>query len=329
MLGAWPVLAQTSIPLPPVRPNFPATPSTIAAPKTVDKAAEKPPEVTVPPVPSVADAVQREVEAKGWKKVNVPLPPVLNKALRIAAAKADKEKAAGKSKGMEAAKAAAERSKTETAAAKAAEVAPGVPAVTPPPPKATGIFTMFTQGDPDGGASTPSDGNVVRPPASASAFAKIEEPSTRVVSLTRPNPLRNKPMPGTKNDDLEDEEDEGGSPGSIRKQVSSVQTNCLRPDLLAMVKKAGEHFGGEAIITSGFRAGGRRGSYHRRCAAVDFQIPGVAASQLVAYLRKMPGAGGVGTYCHTKSVHLDTGIPRDWHQCMFHRRFALRSPVTE
>lgn len=274
---------------------------------------------------SAADAVQKEIESKGWKKVNVPLPPVLDKALRIAAIKNDKDKAA-KAKSAEATEALAEKAEAAPAKAKTSEVAPGIPAVSPPQPKATGIFALFAQGNPDAGAAN-GDGAVVRPPATANAFARIEGPSTRVASLTLPNPLRAKPMPGTKNDDLEDEEEDAPTPGAIRKQIDSVQTNCLQPQLLAMVKKAGEHFGGEAIITSGFRARGRRGSYHRRCAAVDFQIPGVAASQLVAYLRKMPGAGGVGTYCHTKSVHLDTGTPRDWHQCMFHRRFALRSPV--
>jgi hypothetical protein len=284
---------------------------------------------------AAADGVQREIESKGWKQVNLPRPPVLDKTLRIAAAKADKAKA-DKAK---ADKAKAEKDKADARStakagdarqAKAGEVVPGIPAVAPPQPKATGIFAMFTQGNPDAGETSSSDGAVVRPPAAAAAFAKVEGPSSRVASLSLANPLKAKPLPGKKNDDLEDEEDEDGpSPGGIRKQIASVETSCLPQNLLAMVKKTAEHFGGEAVITSGYRNRGRRGSYHRRCAAVDFQIPGVAASQIVAYLRKMPGAGGVGTYCHTKSVHLDTGTPRDWHQCLFHRRFALRTPVSE
>jgi uncharacterized protein YcbK (DUF882 family) len=27
----------------------------------------------------------------------------------------------------------------------------------------------------------------------------------------------------------------------------------------------------------------------------------------------MPGRGGVGTYCHTNSVHVDVGPERDWN----------------
>jgi uncharacterized protein YcbK (DUF882 family) len=27
----------------------------------------------------------------------------------------------------------------------------------------------------------------------------------------------------------------------------------------------------------------------------------------------MPGRGGVGTYCHTTSIHVDIGPERDWN----------------
>jgi uncharacterized protein YcbK (DUF882 family) len=49
------------------------------------------------------------------------------------------------------------------------------------------------------------------------------------------------------------------------------------------------------------------------CAAADIQVEGVTKWELATYLRSMPGRGGVGTYCYTKSVHVDIGPERDWN----------------
>jgi uncharacterized protein YcbK (DUF882 family) len=49
------------------------------------------------------------------------------------------------------------------------------------------------------------------------------------------------------------------------------------------------------------------------CAAADIQVEGVGKWELARYLRAMPGRGGVGTYCHTDSVHVDVGPERDWN----------------
>lgn len=49
------------------------------------------------------------------------------------------------------------------------------------------------------------------------------------------------------------------------------------------------------------------------CAAADIQIQGVSKWELANYVRAMPGRGGVGTYCHTDSVHVDVGPERDWN----------------
>ena len=92
-----------------------------------------------------------------------------------------------------------------------------------------------------------------------------------------------------------------------------------------MIRETGAFFGKVPIITSGYRARGRRGSYHRRCMAADFFLPGVPTQQLAQYLRRLPNAGGVGTYCQTKSVHLDVGEPRNWGYCGLRRTyFAVR-----
>ena len=47
--------------------------------------------------------------------------------------------------------------------------------------------------------------------------------------------------------------------------------------------------------------------------AADIQIDGVSKWDIATYIRSLPDRGGVGTYCHTDSVHLDTGNARDWN----------------
>ena len=107
--------------------------------------------------------------------------------------------------------------------------------------------------------------------------------------------------------------------GAFLKQTSKVETACFKPDLVAALQTVERHFGAPVIVTSGYRsprrnrrAGGAKGSKHMSCEAADIQIPGVSKGKLAAFLRSMPGRGGVGTYCHTKSVHYDVGKQRDW-----------------
>lgn len=125
-------------------------------------------------------------------------------------------------------------------------------------------------------------------------------------------------------EELETEEAKAPEPAMVEKQTEAVNISCLKPALMEIVQKAGQHFGGTPVITSGQRSRGRRGSFHRKCMAADFIIPGVERSRLAKYLRALPDAGGVGTYCHTKSVHIDIGEPRNWYQCGFRFRFAQR-----
>ncbi|QLP97576.1 MAG: hypothetical protein HZY79_09510 [Rhodoblastus sp.] len=50
---------------------------------------------------------------------------------------------------------------------------------------------------------------------------------------------------------------------------------------------------------------GRRHSQHRYCKAADIQIAGVRPSQIVGYAQLQDEVGGIGTYRHTRSVHVD------------------------
>lgn len=95
-------------------------------------------------------------------------------------------------------------------------------------------------------------------------------------------------------------------------QTDSVETACLKPELVEVLRRIEGKFHQKVIITSGFRDRGRQGSLHRQCAAADIQVPGVAADSLASYARTIPGIGGVGTYCHASMIHVDTGTPRDW-----------------
>ncbi|MDF1601406.1 D-Ala-D-Ala carboxypeptidase family metallohydrolase [Mesorhizobium sp. YIM 152430] len=110
------------------------------------------------------------------------------------------------------------------------------------------------------------------------------------------------------------------APNGLLKQHDDVDVSCLRPSLVRVLKSIESRFGQKVVITSGYRsaernrrARGARNSLHMACAAADIQVAGVSKWALAEYVRSMPGRGGVGTYCHTESVHVDVGPERDWN----------------
>ncbi len=110
------------------------------------------------------------------------------------------------------------------------------------------------------------------------------------------------------------------APNGLLTQREGVDVACIKPALVRVLKKVERHYGKRVVVTSGYRspaynrrARGARNSLHMYCAAVDVQVEGVTKWELAKYLRSMPGRGGVGTYCHTKSVHVDVGPERDWN----------------
>ena len=110
------------------------------------------------------------------------------------------------------------------------------------------------------------------------------------------------------------------APNGLHVQNDNVEVGCFKPDLLKVIKTVESHFGRPVIITSGYRdeahnrtVGGADESMHKSCEAADIQIDGVTKWDIASYIRSLPNRGGVGTYCHTDSVHLDTGKPRDWN----------------
>lgn len=110
------------------------------------------------------------------------------------------------------------------------------------------------------------------------------------------------------------------SPLALKRQTNKVDISCLKPELVRLLKKVEDHYQSPVIVTSGYRTkrqnrriGGVAGSLHTKCEAADIQIQGVSKWALAKYLRSLPDRGGVGTYCHTKSVHIDIGPLRDWN----------------
>lgn len=145
-------------------------------------------------------------------------------------------------------------------------------------------------------------------PPSAAAAVPAPPPAQRntILALFTPQPEASVPAPGA---------------GVVTKtpfgvpyvlQTESVDTACLRPDLVDILRKVESHYGKKVVVTSGYRDRGRPGSLHRRCAAADIIVPGVSSQALVAFARTIPGVGGVGQYCHQSMVHVDVGTPRDW-----------------
>ncbi len=110
------------------------------------------------------------------------------------------------------------------------------------------------------------------------------------------------------------------APNGLTIQTDRVDVACLKPSLVRVLKAVEGHYGEKVVVTSGYRspqhnrrARGSSNSLHMYCAAADIQVPGIGKWELAQFLRTMPGRGGVGTYCHTKSVHIDVGPERDWN----------------
>ncbi|MBY0611858.1 MAG: DUF882 domain-containing protein [Beijerinckiaceae bacterium] len=207
----------------------------------------------------------------------------------------------------------------------------------PPPAAAEGEAEGQEEGsDTQAQASAPNAPAVPAPSQPSSLFASLPQPGGASQSVATPAaplvsaPQQQLPLPPSMRDAQppeaeSDGEEESTLPGGFEKQVDTVELACIKPEVMEIVKRAGQFFRAVPIVTSGFRARGRRGSLHRRCMAVDFVVPGVSTQTLASYLRSQPDSGGVGTYCNTRSVHIDIGEKRNWGYCGFHRTyFSLR-----
>jgi Uncharacterized protein conserved in bacteria len=93
---------------------------------------------------------------------------------------------------------------------------------------------------------------------------------------------------------------------------SSVNAFCLSPKLRFLIWEFEGHFGKKVVMSSGYRdnlhnaqAGGAENSYHTKCMAADFHIPGVDKARLIAFAMRTSSVGGLGCYPGRQFIHVD------------------------
>lgn len=91
-----------------------------------------------------------------------------------------------------------------------------------------------------------------------------------------------------------------------------TSTACLPQTLKLILVKMVEKFG-SVKVTSTWRPPwrARRGSYHKRCEAMDFRVPGVRPRVVLEYARSLSEVGGNKVYWNGL-IHIDTGPRRPW-----------------
>jgi Uncharacterized protein conserved in bacteria len=96
--------------------------------------------------------------------------------------------------------------------------------------------------------------------------------------------------------------------------VSSGEVNafCISPKLRFLIWEFEGHFGKKIIMSSGYRdsahnsaAGGADNSFHTKCMAADFFIPGVDKRELIAFAMRSNSVGGLGCYPGRQFIHVD------------------------
>ncbi len=104
-----------------------------------------------------------------------------------------------------------------------------------------------------------------------------------------------------------------------------VNAFCISPKLRLAIWEFEGNFGKKIVMNSGYRDpfhnaknGGASDSYHMKCMAADFFIPGVPKERLIAFARSTGVVGGLGCYPGKSFIHIDV---RD-------RPRGSRGPVT-
>jgi zinc D-Ala-D-Ala carboxypeptidase len=93
---------------------------------------------------------------------------------------------------------------------------------------------------------------------------------------------------------------------------SKVNAFCLTPKLRFAIWEFEGHFGKKIVMNSGYRdpfhnakVGGTDDSYHMKCMAADFYIPGVDKRKLIAFAMRQNLVGGLGCYPGRNFIHID------------------------
>jgi uncharacterized protein YcbK (DUF882 family) len=100
----------------------------------------------------------------------------------------------------------------------------------------------------------------------------------------------------------------------------AVNALCISPALRLLIWDIEGHFRKRIVMSSGYRnpfyngrVGGAENSYHTKCMAADFHIPGVPKAELIAYAMRNGRVGGLGCYYNQPFIHVDVRErPRGW-----------------
>ncbi len=103
---------------------------------------------------------------------------------------------------------------------------------------------------------------------------------------------------------------------------SNVDAFCISPRLRVALMEFEGHFGRKIVMSSGYRnasynekVGGADNSFHTKCMAADFFIPGVSKQRLIAYAMRNRNVGGLGCYPGRDFIHIDVrDRPRGWRK---------------
>jgi hypothetical protein len=107
-----------------------------------------------------------------------------------------------------------------------------------------------------------------------------------------------------------DSEEKPERPGISTDPGTSIV--CLPPVLKKILGKIADKYGA-VKVTSTWRPPwrARRGSFHKRCEAMDFRVPGVRPRTVLDFARALPEVGGNKVYWNGL-IHIDTGPRRPW-----------------
>lgn len=102
----------------------------------------------------------------------------------------------------------------------------------------------------------------------------------------------------------------------------NVNAVCMSPKLRFAIWEFEGYFGRKIVLSSGYRnqaynerVGGSDGSYHTKCMAADFYIPGVSKAKLIAFAMRLGHVGGLGCYPGRQFIHIDVrDRPRGWRK---------------
>jgi hypothetical protein len=106
-------------------------------------------------------------------------------------------------------------------------------------------------------------------------------------------------------------QDDGDIPPGLSTDPGT-SIDCLPDSLRLVLNKVVTQYGA-VRVTSTWRPPhrARRGSYHRRCEAVDFRVRGVGPYSVLSYLKTLHETGGHKVYPNGL-LHVDTGPWRTW-----------------